>query len=874
MTNIGKIELGKQISQDQIKKLQDDRMLIKYSNDLVKKIRRMSTEELLQKAFYTKNMDEIKMSTIEESLFRDGVPKFLLELGTQAEFIDIKKLASREKLNNGEVFAFLLLHARYKVIFARNETDKALQADTIEFLKMVLRETEIKEKIIKVKAKSDENGTYYHHTLLFISEDLKKSSGYTNENCKVFFDELGERIEDRFSSNIEKYLEFINLEECTTSKEAADEIISVVKSNSQYRINSENAMDEEQKEKIYFEELDKTLTNNADYYCCIDVYRLFESIAYRNIIDLALNARIYKDENSVVELEKVRALIDLLPKDTCFDFVLEDNYKYFTPEKLKQLKQMNIDVETKKITIDDLREIMQKIDKALIEQAKDVIKNNEEKLQEILPQYLSRVVLSEDDIIELSDKLQKDNFDYILKNVRSAFQVLRNMKNKKAELTDKKIDILMQAGMLSSQEIRDMYINGNIDKKLIEKVEQVTESNSITYGELISDYYRLIDIEDEDKEIEERHKLERKLEIFQLVNKDEYNDIIAQEGFEFISSITYEYSIGKNGYNKENIAELYELGLIDLVSIISLDPGLINYMYTTDFPEGKEVTAQTLLKLYKDGYATAGEIKLKQRVISGEIEIYEIDDIEELGLTKKEAQELLSRDILRPTDIFNLYYNEILTAGDLIAKLANLQTDEKKVAFIYGNFSDEKYGEIFNLLIQRLNVENEPSQKSENNATREIKGGHGTRGTGMPSKSRWKFNSTLDSNVCFKSLENGYILFYYPTSGKVEIEKMLDRYKGEIVDSYGTAGYGMDKNTFQGNKDQIIINNSVNRKKLMELAQNGLAEKFSHFSETWCKKKFEFICGDLPQADREQKKREIDPIVNDIKREIECARDK
>ena len=206
-----------------------------------------------------------------------------------------------------------------------------------------------------------------------------------------------------------------------------------------------------------------------------------------------------------------------------------------------------------------------------------------------------------------------------------------------------------------------------------------------------------------------------------------------------------------------------------------------------------------------------------------------------------DLNEMLSQNTIRPTDLKELYKKQVITIDSIKTVLMNSNLDyEEKLDLIYSTFdgeSEEEY-KIREELVDIIDIGDEYRETRRIGRTRIKEKSIEQKQYITDPHARWKLISLLDSEYSKKFLPqgnevtDGHRVFFLPNREKVVIEKMHEKKKGKKVSAYGSATYVMEAEEFFRNIGEIIIDGSINRTALRELAEEEKATKIVH-SKFW-----------------------------------------
>lgn len=208
------------------------------------------------------------------------------------------------------------------------------------------------------------------------------------------------------------------------------------------------------------------------------------------------------------------------------------------------------------------------------------------------------------------------------------------------------------------------------------------------------------------------------------------------------------------------------------------------------------------------------------------IELYKMAKfpIDNIKAKKNIIMELLNRRILIPSDIIKLYREKLISLKDLEKVIRSIEDVNERYSYIYGNFGAED--ELFNILIQNLNIESETINNKGEKRKKRIHPDNDdtTKKTknAIPSRLRWKMMNKIGEDFRFEPFKDGHVAFIFEKQNKVIIERMLKVTNGKNEDSYGEATYAMTLDEYKKYKDEFVDINGeyIDRPKLIDARKN------------------------------------------------------
>lgn len=414
-----------------------------------------------------------------------------------------------------------------------------------------------------------------------------------------------------------------------------------------------------------------------------------------------------------------------------------------------------------------------------------------------------------------------------------------------------------------------------------------------------------------------------------LIKQEAYNFELLID-FECLTSEEIKEALAILGeYKIEIVDYLYQEGLIDKTDLVKMY--MRNQMYLDKaldcnalYDLKSEVNVEDLMNYYAkikedevnikdfERYALLfREIKLKgqkpavQSKLSEQIveKIYETEGDYKEDFKKLYQLDLLSIRMLIDWNgediIYDLIANQQLKPRDakdlLITQELNLEkayetlkksnlSDEEKMNFIFSSFDGtgkneeeiKAQNEARMYLIQAVCISKDITygEKSSNGKERRnVTEGMKRNQYVTDPVYRWQLFSQMDLNCTSKAYLDGTVVFTLPNvkNGIVVIEKMYKGTKEGTKINYGSATYVMSEEEFVNYKSQIEQDRKINRKVLIQLMEEGKADKIIH-SESWGKglKKHLGFC--VENGYSEEKMAKIDELVARIERARELVR--
>lgn len=400
------------------------------------------------------------------------------------------------------------------------------------------------------------------------------------------------------------------------------------------------------------------------------------------------------------------------------------------------------------------------------------------------------------------------------------------------------------------------------------------------------------------------------LVLLNRLEKDEIKDAINHmENIKF-EGVMVDYLYVKDNIEDSDVVKLYMNNNIDLAKIIDMDKM---------FDIQSEITVEQLMEYYsemkEDGEKAKDfdrysllfrELKIKgktpeeQNEVAEQImeELYKTDSDYDKDLKKlyksnllpirtlidwngeQMIYDLIKNNSLRPRDA-----KDLLMTGELnVAKAYNALrdsnlSDAEKMNFIFSSFDGvgktqeqiQAQNDARMYLIQAINISEETINIEKSNTTHmpRAKGGAKAKRNQYVTDPvhRWQLFSEMDEDCVSDAYSDGTVIFTLPNvnNGTVIIEKLFKRTKDEVKINYGSATYIMSQEEFYNNRKNIEQNQSINRRALIQMQENGSADKLIH-SSGWGKNLKKNL--DISQENNynEEKIKRIDNLIENIEK--------
>ena len=210
-----------------------------------------------------------------------------------------------------------------------------------------------------------------------------------------------------------------------------------------------------------------------------------------------------------------------------------------------------------------------------------------------------------------------------------------------------------------------------------------------------------------------------------------------------------------------------------------------------------------------------------------------------ISYTSKDAITFLITGELKPVDAKRLYEEGKITDDMLKELLQRPDIDDgQKLDLIFSTFSGEDEKDIRekflkllpdvvkDLYIQDGGSKPRPTPKPHPLVEPDVE--PSKKGVGIDPAVRWNFIASLEEEYSKKYLVDGHAIFYLPNYGMYIIEKLFDENKGP---AYGAATYLIPENVYLNNEEEIIQDESINRRALIKLNKGSQAKKEVHIGK-------------------------------------------
>lgn len=296
-----------------------------------------------------------------------------------------------------------------------------------------------------------------------------------------------------------------------------------------------------------------------------------------------------------------------------------------------------------------------------------------------------------------------------------------------------------------------------------------------------------------------------------------------------------------------------------------------------------EIQAKLSEQIVEKIYETEGDYKEDFK------KLYQLDLLSIRMLMDWNGEEivydLITNQQLKPRDAKDLLMTKELDLEKVYKVLKNSHmSEEEKMNFIFSSFDGtgkneeeiKAQNEARMYLIQAVCISKDITygEKSSNGKERRnVTEGMKRNQYVTDPVYRWQLFSQMDSNCVSKAYLDGTVVFTLPNveNGTVVIEKMYKGTKEGTKINYGSATYVMSEEEFVNHKSQIEQDRKINRKVLIQLMEEGKADKIIH-SESWGKGLKKHLGFSVESGYSEEKMAKIDELVARIERARELVR--
>ncbi len=229
---------------------------------------------------------------------------------------------------------------------------------------------------------------------------------------------------------------------------------------------------------------------------------------------------------------------------------------------------------------------------------------------------------------------------------------------------------------------------------------------------------------------------------------------------------------------------------------------------------GEEFIPNIMGELYKTGIA---DIEEAMQWLGGEF------------ITTQYKQE-----VLQPVEIREMYNKGKIDLQELAGMISLLEDNTEKFMVISSLFPEAESIEIRQELFKRC-LELGDSLKEDDKGTKRKKGKKSDNKYDQyitDPEERFKAAQLLDKEYSLKMTSDGHAIMHLPNLQTVWIEKMLDKDGNPY---YGAASYFVNEEYFEKNKDTILVEDKVKRRKLSQNSESKSIEKLIHSPTGWVK---------------------------------------
>lgn len=463
-----------------------------------------------------------------------------------------------------------------------------------------------------------------------------------------------------------------------------------------------------------------------------------------------------------------------------------------------------------------------------LEDIKSKILNGESNLSDLEnPQIYNLINFTNEEVNNIKSNYQ--NFDVLLKlNHISKEEAKEIIQKNRFSIGYETIKILASKRFISENDIKEMYLNGNISTSTMEEIVNDTRFNiEITCQELLNKYEEFLESREDDV------KLTRVKKYGKLAKKINSKDPKMEEEF-------YGEIIDKLYSNRDelDLDELYDLEILPIQTLIDWD---------------------------------------------GEERIYKL--IENLKLKSEDIVQLLKRDILNIQKMGNALVKSKSSKIEKIKYICDsfsyqCNTKEEADEQAINAESLTQYVEMSNII--KDVDENAFLERGQSEHKKTIKLGNGKKRKEYVSDiiSRWNLFKELDDNCTVEMYNDGTTKFELPNvnGGTVVFEKTLKMKDDVMVPDYAKATYIMSYSDYIKNRPRIEqqaytskdsktsdVVLGINRKTLVSMYNCHQADKIIH-SPAWGKRVKEKLGGSIINLYGEQKENRIDSLINKIEK--------
>lgn len=192
------------------------------------------------------------------------------------------------------------------------------------------------------------------------------------------------------------------------------------------------------------------------------------------------------------------------------------------------------------------------------------------------------------------------------------------------------------------------------------------------------------------------------------------------------------------------------------------------------------------------------------------------------------------QEVLQPVEIREMYNKGKIDLQELAGMISLLEDNTEKFMVISSLFPEAESIEIRQELFKRC-LELGDSLKEDDKGTKRKKGKKSDNKYDQyitDPEERFKAAQLLDKEYSLKMTSDGHAIMHLPNLQTVWIEKMLDKDGNPY---YGAASYFVNEEYFEKNKDTILVEDKVKRRKLSQNSESKSIEKLIHSPTGWGK---------------------------------------
>lgn len=192
------------------------------------------------------------------------------------------------------------------------------------------------------------------------------------------------------------------------------------------------------------------------------------------------------------------------------------------------------------------------------------------------------------------------------------------------------------------------------------------------------------------------------------------------------------------------------------------------------------------------------------------------------------------QEVLQPVEIREMYNKGKIDLQELAGMISLLEDNTEKFMVISSLFPEAESIEIRQELFKRC-LELGDSLKEDDKGTKRKKGKKSDNKYDQyitDPEERFKTAQVLDKEYSLKMTSDGHAIMHLPNLQTVWIEKMLDKDGNPY---YGAASYFVNEEYFEKNKDTILVEDKVKRRKLSQNSESKSIEKLIHSPTGWVK---------------------------------------